>query len=67
VLAVLFPWPSRAERKAAVAEAQRGAEQAQRQAVHARSLIGELHRMRQRDHVNEALRLMIDRKVREQR
>jgi hypothetical protein len=65
--AVIFPWPTRAERKARVEAARRGAAEAAVKAAEARSLSAELHELRRRNHVSEALDQLIARKAREQR
>ena len=64
--AVVFPWPSRAERRARIADARRRAEHAQRQAGEARTLTAELHQLRHENHVAEALDRWISKKAKEQ-
>lgn len=62
VFTAIFPWPSRATRKAAVAKARAGAEEAQRAAVRDRKLTRELYEMRHQDHVEEMLDHLIRRR-----
>lgn len=59
----IFPWPSRAERHARVAEARRAAERAQREAAKARPLKEELRQLREKNHVKEALDVLIQRRA----
>jgi hypothetical protein len=63
--AVIFPWPARAERKARVAVARRGAEEAAIKRDASRSLTADIQRLRARNHVSEALDAMIAKKARE--
>jgi hypothetical protein len=65
--AVIFPWPARSERKARVEAARRAAAEAAAKAAEARSLTAELHELRRRNHVSEALNQLIARKARESR
>lgn len=51
----LFPWPSRAERKARVEQARASAEAARAEAVRATRIEQDLHRMRVENHWAEAL------------
>lgn len=53
--AVLFPWPTRAERKAQVEAARRKAEQAQRQAAAARGLTEEMQEILAKNHLAQSI------------
>ena len=66
MIAAILPWPARAERRAAVEAARQGAAEAQQKAVRSRSLVDELHELRQKNHISEALDQIVARRAREQ-
>lgn len=66
VLAAVFPWPTRQERKAHIRAAQQGAAEAEAKVPAARSLSKELSEMRRENHVNEALDYLVSKRASQQ-
>lgn len=55
VMGAMFPWPARAERKAAIAQARTGREQAEARAAHAAEVRADIERMAARNHFAQAI------------
>lgn len=66
-LVAIRPWPSRNERRAAVEQAQRNAQHSRQQAAQAQGLVAELKAMRRRNHVQDALEVLIQKRAEGQR
>lgn len=64
MVAAVLPWPSRSERREQVERARIEAEHAQQQAEHARGLITDLRELRKKNHVKEALDMIIQHRER---